>query len=109
MSVTACPVTIIDAPVERVWSLVIDPRKWSEWSGARFAAAEPDGPTSVGQRWRFSASGLGRRWPVTMTVTSVASDLTGLGLDIATPLGIINEEHVTLARLADGHTRVQFN
>ncbi len=108
MPVTACPVTIIAAPVERVWSLVIDPRNWSGWSGARFEAAAPDGPAHVGQRWRFSTTAVGRQWPVTMTVTSVAADRQGLGLDIATPLGIRNEEHITLARLADGHTRVQF-
>jgi hypothetical protein len=109
MTVIACPVTVVDAPMERVWSLVIDPRKVGEWSDARFEAAEPDGPAHAGQRWRFSTAALGRRWPVLMTVTGVAAGRDGLGLNIALPLGIVNEEYISLARLGDAQTRVQFN
>jgi hypothetical protein len=109
MSVIACPVTTVAAPVERVWSLLVDPRRIGEWSHARFEAAEPDGPTCVGQRWRFSTAAFGRRLAVVMTVTSVAPERHGLGLDIALPLGIRNEEQISAAGLADGRTFVQFN
>lgn len=108
MPVTACPVTIIDVPAARVWSLLADPQKL-DWSDARFEEAEPEGPVHVGQRWRCATTALGRRWPVMMTVTSIAADHQSLGLDIALPLGIRNREHITLARLADDRTRVQFN
>jgi len=109
MPVTACPVTTVDAPLDRVWSLLTDPRQIGEWSDFRFEAAEPDAPIRVGQRWRFSAIAFGRRWPVLVTVTGIELEPRSLGLDIALPLGIVNEEHLTLARLGDDRTRVQFN
>ena len=106
--VTVCPATTIDAPIEVVWPLVTDPHSVGDWADVRFEAAEPDGPVHIGQRWHFSTPALGRRWPVTMTVTNVSADCQSLALDVALPLGIRNEEHMTLARLADGRTRVQF-
>lgn len=109
MSVLACPVTTIAAPVERVWALVIDPRHVGAWSGVAFEAAEPVGPAHAGQRWRYVATGFGRRWRVRMTVTSVAAERHQLGLDIALPFGMRNEEHIRLARLAEDQTWVQFN
>ena len=108
MPVTACPVTIIDAPLARVWSLLVDPHQLDR-ANLRFEAAEPEGPAHVGQRWRCTTTAPGKRWPVEMTVTSIAENQQSLGLDIALPLGIRNREHITLARLADDRTRVQFN
>src|SRR6266536_1085205 len=108
MTVTACPAAIIDAPIERVWSLLVDPRAWSDWSGVRFEGAEPDGPIHVGQRWRFSATAFGKRWPVVnATVTGVAPEppeRRNLDVDVATPLGIVNHEHVTVNSVDDGQT-----
>jgi hypothetical protein len=113
MPVVACPATVIDASLEREWTFVIDPRKFDAWTDARFEVAEPDGPAHVGQCWRFATSAFGRRWrrlPVTMTVKSIASDRQCLGLDVVLPLfGIINDEYITLAPLADSRTRVQLN
>src|SRR3954471_20132433 len=104
MTIMTCPAAMIDAPIERVWRLLADPREWSGWSGARFEAAVPDGAAQVGQRWRFLAAAVGRRWPVHMTVVGVCSaapERHKLVLDVATPLGIVNHEHITVRSVAD--------
>ncbi len=43
-----------------------------------------------------------------MTVTGLSPEHHTLDLDIALPLGIVNREHISLTRLADGTTHVQF-
>jgi hypothetical protein len=94
-----------------MWSLLVDPRAWDAWSGAHFETAEPVGPAQVGQRWRFSAAAFGRRWPVRITVTGVAAappERRSLDLDVSTPLGIVNHEHVSVHRIAEAQTHVQF-
>src|SRR5262245_5046539 len=106
--VTACPAALVDAPVERVWSLLVDPRRWDEWADARFEAAEPEGTMKVGQRLRFSAAGLGRRWTVRVAVRGVAPERHSLDLEIATPLGVVNHEHVSVTEAAGGRAHVVF-
>jgi Polyketide cyclase / dehydrase and lipid transport len=108
VTVTACPAATIAAPIERVWALLVDPRAWNDWSGVRFEAAEPDGPLHAGQRWRFAASAFGRSWPVhvTVTVTGITCEppeRRSLDVDVATPLGIVNHEHVTVSSVADNN------
>src|SRR5690349_508262 len=71
MTVSVCPATLVNAPVERVWSLLMDPHQIGAWSDALLEAAVPDGSVRVGQRLHFSATGLGRRWPVIMVVTGL--------------------------------------
>ena len=106
---TACPTAVVDAPVEVVWSLIVDPRRWDEWTDARFREAEPDGLMRPGQRLRFSAARLGRRFTAArVLVRDVAPERHTLDLDIATPLGIVNHEHVTVAEAGEGKAHVSF-
>jgi uncharacterized protein YndB with AHSA1/START domain len=76
MTVTICPAATIKAPIERVWSLLMDPRKWTDWSTARLEAAKPDGPLQAGQRLYFSSPAFGKRWHAVTSVTSVAVERT---------------------------------
>jgi hypothetical protein len=87
MTVTACPAALIEAPIDRVWALVVDPHAWSAWSGARFEAADPAGPIRVGQRWRLSAPAFGRRWPVRVRVVGVAPAPPPPGFSGESPAG----------------------
>jgi ligand-binding SRPBCC domain-containing protein len=108
MTLTICPAATINAPIERVWSLLMDPRKWTDWSTARLEAAKPDGPLQAGQRLYFSSRAFGRRWHAVTTVTSVAAERHSLDVDVSVPFGIVNHEHLSLLSLPDRRTHVQF-
>jgi ligand-binding SRPBCC domain-containing protein len=108
MTVTVCPAATINAPIERVWSLLMDPRRWTDWSTARLEAAKPDGPLHAGQRLYFSSRAFGRRWHAVTTVTSVAVERHNLDVDVSAPFGIVNHEHLSLVSLPDRRTHVQF-
>jgi ligand-binding SRPBCC domain-containing protein len=108
MTVTVCPAAIINAPIERVWSLLMDPWKWTDWSTARLETAIPDGPLHVGQRLYFSSRAFGRRWRAVTTVKGVAPERHSVDVDVSVPFGITNHEHLSVTSLPDGSTHVQF-
>jgi ligand-binding SRPBCC domain-containing protein len=108
MTVTVCPAATINAPIERVWSLLMDPRKWTEWSTAELEAARPEGPLHAGQRLYFSSRAFGRRWHAITTVISVAVERRSLDVEVSVPFGIVNHEHLSLVSLADCRTHAQF-
>jgi ligand-binding SRPBCC domain-containing protein len=108
MTVTVCPAATINAPIERVWQLLMDPRKWTEWSTGRLEAARPDGPLHAGQQLHFSSRAFGRRWHAVTTVTSVEVQRHSLDVEVSVPFGIVNNEHLSVVSLPDGRTHVQF-
>jgi hypothetical protein len=108
MTVTVCPAATINAPGARVWSLLMDPRKWTDWSTARLEAAKPDGPLHVGQQLYFSSRAFGRRWNAVTTVISITKERNCLDIDVSVPFGIVNHEHLSLVSLPNDRTCVQF-
>jgi len=108
MTVTVCPAATINAPIERVWSLLMDPTKWTDWSTARLEAAAPNGPLHAGQQLHFSSRAFGRRWHAVTTVRSIAVERHSVDVDVSVPFGIINHEHLSLVSLPDRRTHVQF-
>ena len=108
MTVTVCPATIIDATIERVWSLLMNPERWTDWSTARLEAARPEGPLHAGQCLYFSSRAFGRRWRAVTTVIRVTPERHSMDVDVSVPFGIVNHEHVSLTSLPDDRTHVRF-
>jgi len=108
MTVSVCPSAIVSAPPERVWELLTSPEGVDAWVDAAVVAAEPDGPARPGQRLRLEASALGRRWPITIDVLEVDSERRRLHFRVDLPLGLVNDETMTMAAVDDGKTLVRF-
>src|SRR5258708_22704381 len=68
MTIAVCPVATIEAPLERVWALLMAPESYSEWWDAHTERVEPPGAATAGQTVQASSRALGRRWPVTTRV-----------------------------------------
>ena len=49
MAYTTCPTSVVNAPVEIIWTLLTRPEGWGEFYDMRVASVEPPGPAVVGQ------------------------------------------------------------
>jgi hypothetical protein len=107
--VNVCPAAMSSARPDRLWQVITTPERFEDWQDARFVRAEPPGPVRAGQVIKLAARGYGRKWPVTIDVLGLDSNRRWIDLRVHLPLGIINEEHVTLSESDQGGTLVRFN
>ena len=106
MPPTACPFATADAPAAVVWS-VLDPARLDAWWDARTRSVTPAGPLAVGQRIEARAGPLGL-FRVTADVLEVDAAAYKLRLFLRLPLGITNDEHLSLAPLGPAQCRIAF-
>jgi len=107
VTVSVCPAAVVGAPINRVWALVSSPEGLDAWVDATLLSADPDGPARPGQRLRLETGALGRRFPVTIDVLEVDEEAHRLRLLVALPLGVVNDENVTLSPAGGGGTLVR--
>ena|SRR2546427_6808321 len=107
MRVSVCPSAVVDAPLELVWELLTSPEGLDTWVDATLVAAEPAGPARPGQRLRLETA-LGRRWPITIDVLEVDSERRRLHFRVDLPLGLVNDETMTMTAVDDRKTLVRF-
>jgi hypothetical protein len=87
------------APLEVVWSL-LEPRRLSEWLDVRIRRVTPEGPLAMRQRIEASTGPL--------DLFSVTFNVHRLHLLICPPLGIVNDETVTMMPLGPDRRRISF-
>jgi hypothetical protein len=107
--VNVCPAAMTGAMPDRVWLVITTPERFEDWQDARFVGADPPGLVHAGQVITLAARGYGREWPVTIDVLGLDSNRRWIDLRVHLPLGIVNEEHVTLTETDQGGTLVRFN
>lgn len=108
MSVSVCPVTIVQASVEQVWGLLSEPTHYALWWDAQTRAIVPDGPAQPGQRIYAQTRALGRAWGVNILVGQVDEARRQLQLTTRLPLGITVYNHITCAAVDGASCRVSF-
>ncbi|HEY4026591.1 MAG TPA: SRPBCC family protein, partial [Candidatus Dormibacteraeota bacterium] len=107
-TLSVCPSAVVQAPVERVWSLLTRPDGFDLWADAIVVGAEPEGPAQPGQLIHLVASALTWRFAVTIEVREVDPDRRRLRFVVELPLGLVNDEVVTMADLGQEGTLVRF-
>ena len=50
MRYVSCPTAVINAPVDLVWALLIEPAAWGGVFDVRVGSIDPPGPAIVGQK-----------------------------------------------------------
>jgi hypothetical protein len=107
MSISACPIATIHAPVERVWRFVSEFANYDLWWSAHTRSIVPEGPVAPGQKL-YAETALGKRWPVTVTVKNVDQAKREIHLITVLPFGITVHNHISCLPLDSAHCRVSF-
>jgi uncharacterized protein YndB with AHSA1/START domain len=105
---SVCPAAVVAAPAERVWALLADPAGYDRWWDAHTERIEPPGPARAGQVIHGWSRGLGRRWPVRVTVEAVDAERRQLRFHTTLPLGLEMRNQIACAPLDAASCRVQF-
>jgi hypothetical protein len=108
VGVTTCPTDVVDAPVERVWALLADPRRYGEWTDLREIRAEPPGPATPGQVIRGVTREVGLTFTVTLTILAVDAERHQIEYRSDLPLGVVGHNRIVGVPIDPGRCRVSF-
>lgn len=108
VAVSVCPTSVVEAPAGYVWDLLTSPEEFDSWADAALVAAEPPGPARVGQRLHLVTRALGRAFRVDMNVLEVDAEQGRLHLLIHLPLGLVNDETITIVPVSKDRAFVRF-
>jgi ligand-binding SRPBCC domain-containing protein len=108
MIVNVCPSGIADAPLDAVWQVLMDTKRYGDWARRKVVGVHPPGPASPGQRIDFGP-GFGRRWRATIDIGRMDPDCRWIDMVARAPFVFVNREHVTLSPMDGGRTLVRFN
>ena len=108
MSLTICPITTVNTPIDYVWELLTKPSGFDEWLDVHVERIEPEGPLSDGQTIHLWTRALGKRWKITFLIEKVDPEKHQVQMTILLPLGIKNHEHIVCTPLDATSCRLQF-
>lgn len=108
MPVSVCPTALVEAPVEHVWDLLTSPERFDSWTDASLVSAEPPGRARAGQRLCLVTRALGRSHRIEMSVLEVDAERRRLRLLVHLPLGLLNDETISLVVAGEDRTLVRF-
>ena len=109
MNHVSCPTSVIKAPVDIVWALLMHPEAWGEFYDIRVLAVDPAGPATVGQRIIAESGPRVFHFKLELRFTRIDALNREMGLSVRLPLGIRVEENLVCVPLGDDQCRVSYN
>ena len=104
MSISTCPIAVINAPIERVWALLAEPANYDSWWNAHTRSIVPEGRAQAGQRVHAKAGGFN----ILLTVDAVDESKHEIDLTTKFPFGITGFNHLICTALSGSTTQVSF-
>jgi hypothetical protein len=105
-TLSVCPVEDIAAPLDKVWSLLVDPDKLDLWWDAKLHRVRPVGTMVPSQLIDAAPQGFFNKFHIGLAVRDVNHAKHRLSLVASLPLGIT--DHVTILSLGESRCRVSF-
>ncbi len=104
MTISTCPIAVVNAPIERVWSLLSEPIHYDLWWEAQTRAIVPEGRAHAGQKIFAKTGGLN----MLAIVNGVDESKYQIDLTTKLPFGITGFNHLTCTALSIATTQVSF-
>jgi hypothetical protein len=98
-----CPTDVIQAPAEKVWSLLTVPEEVAGWTKTRLLSG-PGRPMEAGDQIVYGVK-LGMKVVFKVLSMEVPNELA---IDVDMPLGVVNHEVIHVTPLGDASCRVSF-
>ena len=108
MPVSVCPASVVVAPVEDVWALLMQPETYDQWWDFHAEQVTPPGPAAPGQVVSGWSKAMGRKWPVSLVIESIHAERYQLLLRTTLPFGIVVQNQISCAKVDATSCRVQF-
>lgn len=107
-TLSVCPVEDIAAPLDEVWSLLIDPGKLDLWWDAKLQRVNPAGTMVPGQVIDAAPRGFFKKFRIGLAVKEVNYAWHRLSLVASLPLGITDHVTILCMPLDSNRCRVGF-
>jgi hypothetical protein len=108
MTRTSCPTSIVNAPVETVWALLVRPEGWGDFYDIRIGSVQPPGPATVGQRVFAESGPRPLHLKLEFRLTKVDPTHHELGIEVRMPFGITVSEDMRCHPLGPEQCRVSY-
>jgi hypothetical protein len=108
MTKLSCPTSLVNAPVDVVWKLLMEPAGWSKVFDIRITHIEPSGPAALGQVICGETGPRIFRLVVSLEFTEIDSARRTIGLNVRLPLGITVREALSCSPVGDTQCRVNY-
>lgn len=106
-TLSVCPVEDIAAPLDEVWSLLVDPGKLDLWWDAKLQRVNPAGTMVPGQVIDAAPHGF-KKFHIGLVVKEVDHVQHRLSLVVSLPLGITDHATISCMSLDTNRCRVSF-
>ena len=104
MSLSTCPIDVVNAPIEKVWELLAEPENYDLWWDAKTLSIVPAGRAQAGQRVHAKAGGFN----IFLMVDGVDEWKHKIDFTTTFPFGITGFNHLTCTALPNSTTQVSF-
>jgi uncharacterized protein YndB with AHSA1/START domain len=108
MSVSVCPIAVVNAPINHVWEFLSEPKNFALWWEAQTQRIVPEGRAHTGQKIHAKLVGFGKSRDMTVTVNAADESKHQIDLTTQLPFGITVYSHITCTPVQGGTTQVSF-
>ncbi len=104
----SCPTAFVNAPIEAVWALLLEPMQWGNVFDVRVLRVDPEGPASVGQTITAESGPRLLHLRVELRFVEIDPMQHRIRLNVRLPFGITVAEDLRCASVSPKECQVTY-